>query len=1098
MKSKDIAIALLLLGALVCAIVIGVVTDRLGSSTELGVPAEKVDIIITEVCAKNTDIIEDSQGKSSDYIEIYNRGDDCNLHGFTLSDGTKSSEPFGDTPFGAGEYMVLFVDRDSCGFSISASGGENVFLYNRDGSTAAQVTVSPMEENQVMEWDGKSYVLSYRPTPGFPNTDEGYEGFTVGVPDPSPALVINEILTSNRYALPDKNGVFSDVVELHNVSGTALSIGGYGLSDKADERYRYMLPAMTLEAGGFVLVFCDGGLAGADGELHASFALSVGETLYLSSPEGKYISAEVTATQNDRSLSLVDGKYNETAVSLGYPNSESGETAFADSRVYEDAPLYISEILLSGDGTPVNGSFADAVELCNRSQGEISTKGWYLTDGDDPLRYALPEMTLASGECVVIICDGGDEEWHAPFALSEGEALVLTAPDYRHSTAVMLSSAGQGMSLSAVEGGEELAYKSGEVTIGFANTDAGRAEYLKASLPKGLIISELISSNKSSLRGSYGTCCDWVELYNASQSPIDLSGYYLSDDSDEPYMGALPDYTLAAGEYYIVFLSTDSENLLKGYPVLPFGLSSGGDSLYLTKGGRAEDYVIIPTLATDVSYGRPDGASGFDTLATVTPHTSNGKAAAETAELTVGTAQGVYNDVDYVDVVFSSTGTVYYTTDCTQPTTLSNVYTKPIRVTKTTVIRAFAAERGKKNSPVQAFSYIVNENHTLPVASLVTTPSNLWDEKTGIYVMGPNASSKAPYVGANFWNSWEKEASVALFEDSGSFSLPCGIRIFGGFSRQQPMKSLSCFFRAKYGASQLDYPLFGEDGLDSYEAFIFRCTGQDYNLARMRDPLLTELASTAMYMPVQKNKAVILYLNGQYWGIYYLREKINENYIAGNFNVTKEEVTLDRLQGSTAEYKALLNYVKTHNLSNPEYFAYVESQVDIDQYANFVAAQIYIANLDNGNVKFFKTDSGKWTWIMFDVDYSVMSTSNDTVSDHLNPAGTGRNDYFPTTFVTAMLKSPVFREKLIKSFAWQIENVWNKERVNEAIDRYYNMLKPEKARDGERWSISSSRWESSVQVIRSFFNNREAYIVKYVQNWFGLSDAQMKSYGFNI
>ena len=115
---RELWVILILLVSLLSAVAVGLAIDRAASSTELGAEPEKVDLLITEVCAKNTDILEDSRGKHSDYIEVYNRGGDCNLHGFTLSDGQNSSAPFGDTPLKAGEYKIFFVDRDITGFSL--------------------------------------------------------------------------------------------------------------------------------------------------------------------------------------------------------------------------------------------------------------------------------------------------------------------------------------------------------------------------------------------------------------------------------------------------------------------------------------------------------------------------------------------------------------------------------------------------------------------------------------------------------------------------------------------------------------------------------------------------------------------------------------------------------------------------------------------------------------------------------------------------------------------------------------------------------------------------------------------------------------------
>ena len=1107
LKYRETGVALILAACLIAAVGFGLLLDRFRSVTEVvDGQAEDVDLLITELCAKNTSILEHN-GRYVDYIELYNRGGDCNLRGFTLSDGKRTSDPFGDTPFAAGTYLLIFVDRETSGFSLSSSGGETVTLRNRDGTVAAQVTTVPMGENQVMSWHGTGYELTDRATPGFPNTEAGYLAFTTGEPDDDPAVVISELLISNHSALPDENGRFCDVVELHNVTDEPISLGGYFLSDRKENRFRYALPSVTLPADGYLLVFCAGDAAfdGEHSQPHAGFGFSAGETAVLTAPSGKYVSVPLPSMPKDRSLSLIGGEYVESAVTLGFPNDGTGELAFLDSRINHSSPLVVNEVLLAGDGTPYNGQLCDAVEIFNRSGESVNTAGWYLTDGEDLLKYAIPSRTLESGECMVLICDRRSEAWHTGFGLSLGETVRLTGPDLRHSEPVTCVSAGDGCSLLRQEDGEfegEVFYRSGVVSMGYANTEDGREQFLASSVPAGLRLSEILASNTESLRGPYATCCDWVELYNGSDAPVELSGWYLSDDPDELRKGALPAQTVAPGEYFVVFLSKDPTNLLSGYPILPFGLSSDGDRLYLSheEGGKLTviDFAAIPSLPANTSYGRPAGQAGFAALSAVSPGEANGAGAVLSAPPVAETAQGVYNDVSSLDVFLSGEGTIYYTLDCSEPTTESKVYNGSIRLTKTTVIRAICCESGKTPSRIVDLTYLLNEGHSLPVASLVTTPGNLWDYYKGIYVEGPGASSEFPHVGANYWQQWEKEATVSLFETDGDgFSSPCGIRIFGAYSRALAMKSFSCFFRSVYGNSQLRYPLFGEEGLDTYEAFIFRNTGQDFPKARMKDPLLTELLGTKTDVAVQKNRPVVLYLNGEFWGVYYIREKINENYIAGNYNVSPDEVELSRANGTSSEtYQELIRYVRSHNLSDPEAYAYVASQIDIDEYIDYIVAEIYIANTDNGNIKFFRTDGGKWTWIYYDVDQSFTTYTHNTVAAHLNPAGTGSMNRFSTALINGLLRNADFRDRFLHRFAWQMENVWSPERILSAIDSYEQAILPEMQRDCEKWEHSFSDWQRHVETLRTFAKERPSRLLPMIKSYFSLSDAEMRSYGF--
>lgn len=1092
---------MLLAACLLLVCVIGAVIDHYSSVTEvMSGEAEDVDLLISEICTKNTSVIQDVNGKYSDYIELYNRGGACNLRGFTVSDGRTVSEPFGDLHLAAGAYYVLTISRETVGFSLSSLGGETVTLRNRDGSIAAQVTTVQLQENQVMEWNGDSYKLSDKPTPGFPNTSDGYIAFTEGMPDESPLVVISELLTENKGTLPDREGHFSDVVELHNISGAPLSLAGYYLSDRQDNRFRYALPAAELPADGYLVIYCDGAGGSDADEIHANFSLSVGETLLLTAPNGKYTAVTVEQTASERSLALVDGGYRVGTPTPGFSNDSAGEVAFLNSRIETDAALVISEILLSTDGTPYQGKLCDVVEIRNRSSQVVDTAGWYLTDGEDLLRYALPSVLLQPNECAVVICDGSGADWHANFSISEGETVRLTGPTFRHGEPVLCRAAGDGKSLVREEGADGAAYRAGDVTIGYADTADGQKAFAASVLPEGLRISEVMTANKSYLRGSYGTCCDWVELYNASEQEISLQGWYLTDDASELRKGELPAYTLAPGEYYTVFLSTKTENLLRGYPVMPFGLSSTGDRLYLIQGDRIADAVMIPALTSDAAYGRPAGEAVFSMLQTPTPGAKNSAGAQPTKTPAAKTAQGVYNDVPYVDVELSGEGTLYYTTDCSVPTAQSPRYTGTVRLYNTTVLRVMAQADGKTPSEVLDLTYVINEGHTLAVASLVTTPENLWDYYTGIYETGPNAEAAFPHVGANYWQQWEKAATVSLFEtDGGGFTSPCGIRIFGAYSRALAMKSFSCFFRSAYGNSTLQYPLFGDEGLDSYEAFLFRNTGQDFNKARMRDPLLTDLLASATDVAVQKNRPVVLYLNGEFWGVYYLREKINENYVAGNYNVSKDEVQLTRANGTSSdEYLALVKYAREHDLTVPEYYDYVASQVDIDEYIDYIVAEICICNTDNGNIKFFKTTNGKWTWIFYDVDQSSATANFDTVAEHLNPKGTGSLDRFSTTLINALLKNEGFRQKFLRRMAWQMQNIWSTENMLAAIDRYEQAIAPEMERDCAKWGRTYAQWQEHVKALRSFATNRPAHLTRFVQSYFHLTDAQMKDYGFTL
>lgn len=1101
MRSRNTLIAGVLVICLLLASVglilldIGTVSDAPSSNSASAQQSQHIRI--NEICAKNETILADNNGRYPDYIELYNPGQPMNLQGYTLTDGVAVSQPLGNFPMDTGEYRVLFLGDDHAGFGIGAAGGDYIQLRDPDGAIVAQVSILASSKDQVMLLSGSSYVLSFDASPGLPNDAAG--AFRSGIRSDSMPVVISEVLTANESALPDENGIFSDVVELHNRSEEELRLAGWYLSDSSTHRYSYQLPEITLPAGGYLLLYCDGeNYIGPNGEIHTNFGLSQGEELCLTDNSGSYHCLTTQYPGENRSLSLQeDGTYQTASVSLGYANDAQGIELFALSREYTDSPLLISEVLLSSAGVPYNGTLCDVIEILNRSDAAVSTKGWYLTDDADPYRFPLPETELAAGECLVILCGKAQTD----FSISDGETLRLTAPDFRHAPEVTCTEAGFGESISLQFLGDEVVYALAPVTLGFENLPENNQRFLAAMQPQGLIISEVMSANNSYLKGAYAATCDWIELYNSSDAEITLSDYTITDSRGNLQKYTLPNETLAPGGYICILLSEDGKNLRAGYSHLPFTLSSSGEEVYLSKDGKIADFLFLPEMEPDTSYGRAPGSLTFSLMAKVTPGTANSEAAAISQPVTAITAPGAYNGVEYLDITLSAPGTIYYTTDCYAPSRYSKLYTGPIRITKTTVLRVICYEEGKQASQVTDLTYLLNENDTLSVVSVVTSPGNLWSNSTGIYVDGPGWTETYPHQGANYWKNWERPATISLVDNDGEgfVSVPCGLKIFGGYSRANLKKSLACMFRAAYGAAELDYPLFGEAGLDTYEALVLRAGGQDAFDGRIRDEVITSFVNQELGISVQKYKPVVVYLNGEYFGIHFIREKINENYVAGNFHVDKEDVTLAHWNGSDSkEYQQLLRYVADHDLSVQEHFDYVASQIDVENYTDYMIAQMWIANTDTGNVKYFTTSEHPWTWVMFDTDLAFRNAGLDSISRFLNSGLLFGSDISCKTLLVCMLKNPEYKDYFIRRVAWQVNNVWVEEKVIAQIDKVEAQIDADAEKDCQRWGTSYTGWQRAVERIREFVRARNSYFLDYVQDHFRLSDAQMTEYGFRL
>lgn len=1098
MKNKNWILAAILIISLIGVICFAFLSDLSNGVDGFGQTQDGNTIIINEICSKNETIIADNEGKYRDYIELYNPGQPVSLAGFTFTDGRTTSAPIGDIVLGTEEYLIFFLSKETTGFSIGSSGGDCVQLLDPSGHIVVQASTSLCLDDQVMLYQNGVYKVSDEATPGFPNTAEGSKAFRSGLKDEAPVLVISEVLIDNVSSYPGENGFFPDVLELYNVSDAPVVLDQYFLSDTTENRFRFRLPSVTLAAGDYVVILCDSANTVTDsGEIHANFSISHSETLILTNTSGAYTTVTATALGDDRSLSLTDsGEYESGIVSLGYPNTEEGAYLYQQSMINYQSPLVISEVLDSSADAPYNGAVQDVVEILNRSGDKVSTEGWYLSDGSDPYTYSLPKQTLAAGERMVIVCSTVT----TGFSLSEGESLMLFSPDYRYAPPVSCTTGEPGMSLSLLESGTEFSYNFSEITLGYPNTAEHHASYRNDQLPADLIISELMTANKSYLKGSYATTCDWIEVYNNSDSELNLADYHLSDDAGKLGKYQMPDITLQPGEYRVIFLSTDSLNLLKGYSILPFALSSDGDQLYLSREGVIVDYVHIPEVPVDFAYGRPAGSATYSLLASVTAGKANASAVEMSAAPIVETAQGVYDDVENVVVVLSGAGNIYYTTNCTKPDASDNLYTGPITLTKTTVLRVMCQEEGKLPSEVIDLTYIINEYSALPSVSVVAEPADLWSNERGIYVDGPNIGDEPPYYGANYWYDWERETTLSLFElDGNGFSIKCGVKIFGGFTRSVKKKSLAFFFRDTYGASELTYPVFGEDSLDSYESIILRTSGQDAFMGRMRDVVLTSLMGEYTDVPVQDYKPVVVYLNGEYWGLHYIREKLNENYVAGHYNVPAESVTVVEFAGwDNYEYRQLVTFVLRNNMAIQKNYDYVCSKIDVDNYIDLYIAQIWNANQDNGNVKFFRIDDGKWTWFFYDTDFALRDVDWNNVNKNLTTVGLNQSDIIARTFAAKMLAHPEFKDKFLRRMAWQMNTIWTEENVLNRISEIENTILPVMERECERWDVYYGDWRYHINQMQDFAKNRNKYMLIYIKNFFNLTNAEMRAYGFDV
>ena len=447
---------------------------------------------------------------------------------------------------------------------------------------------------------------------------------------------------------------------------------------------------------------------------------------------------------------------------------------------------------------------------------------------------------------------------------------------------------------------------------------------------------------------------------------------------------------------------------------------------------------------------------------------------------------------------------IYYTLDGQEPTRRSFQYRGAIDINQTTTVRAIAYQDGEYSSSFTQTYFIQEPVSQIPVVALSISPQLLFDPVQGLFVQGSQADTiKSAQPGANFWSRREVKAHLEFYEANGEQVLnhPIGFRLFGGMSRLFPQKSIALVAREDYGPKKMDYPVFGKKEKSKFKYLILRNSGSDWGRAHLRDPLIATIVKD-WNLDVQAYRPAHVYLNGSYWGIYNIREKINRHFLASHHDVDKDSINLlehymTLKQGSRRPYQRLLSFMHEHDISDPINYAIVRKQIDVDNFIDHQIAQIFFDNRDaGGNIRFWQPESegARWRWILYDTDWGLGLHFKDAVSHnslafHTDSNGPNwPNPPWSTFMLRTLLTNDAFRARFINRFADRLNTDLHAPEMLYELERMYQTLQPEMPRHLERWRIHSVQWDYDLKRIRNFLHDRPSYVWDHIQEMFASGD----------
>ena len=566
-----------------------------------------------------------------------------------------------------------------------------------------------------------------------------------------------------------------------------------------------------------------------------------------------------------------------------------------------------------------------------------------------------------------------------------------------------------------------------------------------------------------------------IELYNNTDNNLKLKGYYLKDKSNKEYHFTKE---IIKSHGYLVIKSEQ----------LGFNINNSNESISLMYEDEEIDLLKVNKLKENISVGRNDDKRVYYDQITLGQKNSDTFYQGFSEEVTFSINGGYVKKNTKVSLNIKNKGEIYYTLDGSFPTKKSLKYQEPIEIKKNTVIKAICYQEGLLPSDIISRTFLTERQHDLAFISISTNNLNFYTV---------------------YNNSKEQKMNLEFYENDGSFGVSFigDIKVSGRSSSLLPQKSMSVYLRKKYGMKDVTYPFFKDLAYNTFSSFVLRNGGTDQTRLHIKDALLTSIIKDEMDIDMQEYRPVVVYLNGNYYGIYSLREKLNVDYLESKYKLDKNKVDLFKKHqvdvGNSNSYNELMKYIKSHNIQEEASYNYLKSIVDIEELINYWIVECFYNNSDffKNNVRYYKHLDGKWRFMLFDLDYALEDyETKPTLFLNRKPR---YNNIFD--LIVTLYQNKEFQELYYKKINQYLSSTFKPERMNKIIDEKAKELEHEIPYHIKRWRGydyaygwdyfgSLTSWKYNINSFKKKLEKRYYEVVYSLKKGFNMSNNDYQKY----